>query len=289
MISVAQRFVGCLVKRVPTTRIQGISRTRGGVFALVVLAGMLFGSRAEAQLNPMQKQEMKQHYEKATRAYDVQKYSEAVDEYQKAYEIGGDPAMLYNVAQSYRLADQLSEALRFYRRYLQRSPNARNREDVERKIFDLEKTIEERRRAAAAVPAGPVAPPPVVVVAPPPAPLASHDEGTSGTLVAGIIVASVGAAALATAAITGKMSINKGDEVSTASNNHGTFDPNVEKTGKTLEKVAVISAIGGGVAAIAGVVLIIVSQTGSSETGQHASLLPVIAPGIMGAVATVRF
>ena len=219
---------------------------RCGVFALAVLAGMLFASRAEAQLNPTQKQEMKQHYEKATRAYDVQKYSEAVDEYQKAYEIGGDPAMLYNVAQSYRLADQLSEALRFYRRYLQRSPNARNREDVERKISDLEKTIEERRRAAAAVPAAPVAPPPVVVVAPPPAPLAAHDEGTSSTLVAGIIVASVGAAALATAAITGKMASDKGDQLTSASVNGKIFDPNLEKTGKTLNTVAVISAIGGG-------------------------------------------
>jgi tetratricopeptide (TPR) repeat protein len=139
------------------------------------------------QLTPVQKQEMKQHYEKATRAYDVQKYSEAVEEYQKAYEIGGDPAMLYNVAQSYRLSDQLPEALRFYRRYLQRSPNARNREDVERKISDLERTLEERRKAAAAVPPPP---PPEPVVVPPPPPPKPVKTGGGGKRIAGIVLGS---------------------------------------------------------------------------------------------------
>ena len=240
------------------------------------------------QLTPVQKQEMKQHYEKATRAYDVQKYSEAVDEYQKAYEIGGDPAMLYNVAQSYRLADQLPDALRFYRRYLQRSPNARNREDVERKISDLEKTIEERRKAAAAAPAAPVAPPPQVVVAPPPAPPSAKDEGTSGTLVAGIIVASVGAAALVTAAITGKLASDKADELTRLSMTMGTFDSNLEKNGKTLNTVTIVSAIGGGAAIITGAVLIILSQTGGGETHQ-AVVAPLVGGGMMGATALVRF
>ena len=71
-----------------------------------------------------------------------------MEEYQKAYEIGGDPAMFYNVAQAFRLNGQVSEALHAYRRYLQRSPNARNRPDVERKIGELERTLETRRKAA---------------------------------------------------------------------------------------------------------------------------------------------
>ncbi len=114
-----------------------------------------------AELTPTQKLEMKQLYERATRAYDVGKYNEAIEEYQKAYEIGGDPPMLYNIAQAYRLNDQPGEALRFYRRYLQRAPNARNREDVERKIADLEKSMEEHRKAAAAATPPPVTAPPL--------------------------------------------------------------------------------------------------------------------------------
>src|SRR5438552_6829901 len=106
---------------------------------LMALSVSVAPGRAEAmQTTPAQKQEMMEHYERATRAYDIQKYQEAIDEYQKAYEIAGDPAMLYNVAQAYRLNGQLPEALHSYRRYLQRSPNARNREDVDRKSADRE-------------------------------------------------------------------------------------------------------------------------------------------------------
>ena len=94
-----------------------------------------------------QKDEVKLHYQRATRAYDLQKYTEAIDEYQKAYEISGDPPMLYNIAQAYRLADQPGEAVRYYRRFLQRMPNARNRDDVERKIADQEKLAEQRKKA----------------------------------------------------------------------------------------------------------------------------------------------
>ena len=55
--------------------------------SLIVVLG---AAEARAmQLSPSQKVEMKQHYDKATRAYDIQKYTEAVEEYQKAYEIGG--------------------------------------------------------------------------------------------------------------------------------------------------------------------------------------------------------
>jgi hypothetical protein len=249
------------------------------------------------QLTPAQKAEMKQHYEKATRAYDVQKYGEAVEEYQKAYEIGGDPAMLYNVAQSYRLNDQLQEALRFYRRYLQRSPNARNREDVERKIADLEKTVEERRKAAAAAAAPP---PPPVAAAPPVTPRSDTPvvyEGSGGLRVAGIVLASVGAAGLIAAAVTGKMAKDKGDELTDASMKMKTFDPSVESTGKTLDLVTKVSAIAGGAALVTGTILIIVSSVGGSGPSTpeepRTSALPRVGPlfggGLVGATAAVQF
>jgi tetratricopeptide (TPR) repeat protein len=260
------------------------------VTILIVHSGAPWGARAYAmQLTPVQKQEMKLHYEKATRAYDVQKYSEAVDEYQKAYEIGGDPAMLYNVAQSYRLADQPADALRFYRRYLQRSPNARNREDVERKIAEMEKVVEARRKAAAAAP--PAAPEPVLVAAP--LPRKAKPKPSSGSLrVAGIVVASLGGAGLVTAAITGKLARDKSDQVTKASMNHEIFDENVEANGKALNTVMIVSAIAGGALLVTGAVFILLSGGGASDERQ-ASLSPAVSPmfgpGVMGAAATVRF
>ena len=255
----------------------------------VLLCGLLGGRAYANQLTPVQKQEMKQHYEKATRAYDVQKYSEAVEEYQRAYEIGGDPAMLYNVAQSYRLNDQPGEAQRFYRRYLQRSPNARNRDDVEKKIADLEKTIEERRRKAAAAPP-PVAPAPVVIVPPPPPEMPIRQpEASPGRRVAGIVLAAVGGAALATAAITGKMASDKGAKLTDASTHGEVFDPNLESNGKALNTVAIVSGIVGGVAVVTGAVLILTSR-GAPARERQALISPMVGGGgLVGATAMVQF
>jgi len=274
----------------------------GAIVAVSVLGASVDSAQA-MQLSSQQKQEMKLHYERATRAYDVQKYSEAVEEYQKAYEIGGDPAMLYNVAQAYRLDDQLPEAVRFYRRYLQRSPNARNRDDVEKKIADLEKTIEERRKSAAATPPAPVptpAPTPVAEPAPGPAlgqngnggdAQAGEDPGF-GKRVAGIVFLSVGGAALITSAVTGKMASSKASELTDASNNGGTFDPALESSGKNLNTVAIAAAVFGGVAAAVGTVLLLTAggeSSGESAPSTQALITPVIGGGTVGASALVRF
>ena len=195
------------------------------VFSMMLLA---FGTKeARAQLTPQQKQEIHVHYQQATRAYDLGKYQEAVDEYQKVYEIDGDPVMLYNIAQAYRLNDQPQESIHFYRRYLQRSPEARNKEDVERKITAMEKLIEERRKAAAlvappppktevkpvAVPE-PVPPPPVtppVVVAPPPPP--PPPPPSTARRVLGWSMVGVGVASVAVAIVEGITAKNRGDEL----------------------------------------------------------------------------
>jgi len=274
---------------------------RSIVACLVGIVVALAAGAARAQLSADQKQEMRQHYEKATRAYDIEKYGEAVDEYQKAYEIGGDPAMLYNIAQAYRLNKQLPDALHFYRRYLQRSPNARNREDVERKINDLEQSIEAKRKTdEAAAAAARLRAPPQVVPAQRPAVLASprlvtvpprSSEGGNGMRVAGIVVTSVGPAALITSGITGYLASKKGDDLTNASKNMGRFDPSVESSGKTLNTVAIATVIGGGVMAVVGTVLLVVSGRGSADdtASRPVALAPIVGAGTVGASAALSF
>jgi hypothetical protein len=259
-----------------------------------------------ADLTPAQKLDMKQLYEKATRAYDVGKYNEAIEDYQKAYEIGGDPPMLYNIAQAYRLNDQPGEALRFYRRYLQRAPNARNREDVERKIAELEKTVEERRKAAAAatpppLPAPPVATTPVPTPTPtpvgPPAPTNGPTttpsttpstetpsltvtatpavEAGSGRTLKIVGWSAVGAGVLcgAGALITGLMARSKGQDLTNMSNAGEVFDPNIEHSGKVLNNVTIGLGIAGGVLAVTGAVLVVVGSS-SGSSGESAAPAP---------------
>ena len=291
-------------------------RARAPLFALLLMAlgWTLLGGRAAVamQLTPLQKQEMKQHYERATRAYDLQKYGEAIDEYQKAYEIGGDPPMLYNIAQAYRLNDQPAEAIRYYRRYLQRAPEARNRDYVERKVADLEKPIEDRRKTAATVSPPPppattqqptVAPPPPpvttapappVLTAPPPAlpppPATSH----TGTVV-GIAMIGAGAVAGGLAVYEGLQAKKDGDALTNASRMGGAvFDASwqgKESAGKTANVAAIALGIGGTALAITGAIILITSGD-SAPAGTSAGAVaftPWFGSGIIGGGARLAF
>jgi hypothetical protein len=300
--------------RVFPTRLWRVTRRAiVGVVAPAVLALLLVAAprSARAQMTQAQKDEVKLHYQRATRAYDLQKYQEAIDEYQKAYEISGDPPMLYNIAQAYRLADQPSEAVRYYRRFLQRMPNARNREDVERKIADQEKVADERKKTEpAAPPSSPsTRPPPIVEVKPPPptppvtpqqapaqpppAPEPSHAGAVVGWCLvgAGLIVDGV-------AAYEGYRAKQKGDQLTRDSmaNPPIVFDPSVETAGKNANVAAIALAIGGTAVAVAGVIVLITSGGSSPEQPEKPAtpvarllLTPWLSPGLVGGGARLQF
>jgi hypothetical protein len=286
------------------------------VFSMMLLA---FGTKeVRAQLTPQQKQEIHVHYQQATRAYDLGKYQEAVDEYQKVYEIDGDPVMLYNIAQAYRLNDQPQESIHFYRRYLQRSPEARNKEDVERKITAMEKLIEERRKAAALVAPPPpkaetkpvavpevVAPPPVVTpvvvagAAPPPP---SPPPSTIGRVV-GWSMVGVGVASIAVAIVEGIKAKNRGDELTSMSS---ATDPKVwtpalesiQSEGKTANIVAIVCGIAGTAVGVAGAIVLITNNGSSAPANDNGtppattttvSFAPWVGPGLVGGGMGMRF
>jgi tetratricopeptide (TPR) repeat protein len=258
------------------------------------------------QLSAPQKADMRQHYEKATRAYDVGKYQEAIEEYQKAYEIGGDPAMLYNIAQAYRLNDQPGEAIRFYRRYLQRQPSARNREDVERKVNDLERVAEERRKTAAAVAAAapPIPTPPPEVAAPaspPPAVGVSTErpplEETAGSRrvrrIVGWSLIGAGVAAGGAGGYFALLAKSKADKLSDASRRGDVFDSALERSGKNANLAAMIFGGAGAATVVAGVIVLVTGDSPSEEAAPaqtaRAEVFPLLGGGVVGAGAHVRF
>ena len=291
------------------------------LFAVAAFVAM--GRSAQAQLTPQQKQEIHQHYDRATRAYDLGKYPEAVDEYQKVYEIDGDPVMLYNIAQAYRLNDQPQDAIHFYRRYLQRSPDARNREDVERKIASQEKVIEEKRKAAAAVQPPPIPttpkttpapkPAPVVVEPPPPPPVvttppvittpppAPEPEPPSNTQrIVGWSMVGAGVAADVVAVIEAIVTKNRSDKLSNESSMAAMtgmpvpYDPTIQSEGKTANVIAIVCGIAGTAVAVAGGVVLITNGSSSSDAppaggGSTVSFTPWLGPGLAGGGVGLRY
>ena len=120
---------------------------------VVVLSVGLTAATARAE----DKNAAKDHWERGTKFYDIGKYDDAIKEFEAAYEAKSDPAFLYNLAQSHRLAGHTNEALRLYRTYLRYVPKAANRGDIEDRIKELEKASTEK---PATEPSPPVTAPP---------------------------------------------------------------------------------------------------------------------------------
>ena len=97
-------------------------------------------------------------YERATKLYDLNQFGDALEEFKKAYLAFDDPAFLFNIAQCHRQLGNNAEAVKFYRSYLRKVPEAPNADEVRKLIGTLEETIEREKRAA----------PPAVTAPPPP-------------------------------------------------------------------------------------------------------------------------
>jgi len=94
--------------------------------------------------------------------FKLERYKDALEQYEQGYMARNDASFLYNIAQCHRLMGNKPVALRFYRRFLDEATRVPNRPVVEQHIRDLEKAL--------AAP-GDDAPPPHPPVALPPVPL----------------------------------------------------------------------------------------------------------------------
>lgn len=119
------------------------------------LAVLALALRATAAPTPIttndQRQEARARYAQAVEHFNNGEYAAAADDFLAVYKISPQPALLYNVAQAYRLGNDLEHALVYYQRFVKELPSARQRPDVERRIEELER----RGTHAAAVSAPP--------------------------------------------------------------------------------------------------------------------------------------
>lgn len=115
-------------RMVPTRSSAAATRTLAAAFLTLALwcapraapAGQVEDARAA-----------REHTSRATAAYNLGHYDEASGEFEAAYRLIQDPALLFNVAQAHRLAGHDDKALTAYKAYLRTAdPNAENRENA---------------------------------------------------------------------------------------------------------------------------------------------------------------
>lgn len=111
-----------------------------------------------------------QYASEAEAEYNLGHFAESIPLFEKAYKINPAPILLFNLGQCHRHLGNNERALFFYRRYLDTAPKAQDRQDVEKRMADLERAIAEQaalknrpppdvRRDTASMPAGRQSPP----------------------------------------------------------------------------------------------------------------------------------
>jgi hypothetical protein len=80
----------------------------------------------------------KQAYEEGLRAYNLGKWDEAIQGFEKSYKLSGDATLLFNVGQAQRQAGRPKEATIAYRAYLREFPDSPQREMIEGKLREME-------------------------------------------------------------------------------------------------------------------------------------------------------
>ncbi len=112
------------------------SSRRGVGFALVL--ALVAGGVARGDETADTKQRAMALFQAGNRAYNLGDYQTALPLFRQAYEISGAAAFLFNIAQCYRMLGKHSDAAREYRAYLRESPDAPNREEVKRRIAEMD-------------------------------------------------------------------------------------------------------------------------------------------------------
>ena len=82
--------------------------------------------------------EARNQYQKATAHFAVGEYREAASAYEAAFKLKQDPALLYNAAQSHRLAGDKSTALLLYRNLVKLYPTSTYAVDSQQHVDKLE-------------------------------------------------------------------------------------------------------------------------------------------------------
>jgi tetratricopeptide (TPR) repeat protein len=280
------------------------------ILPCVVVVAVLMGMAPSGLAQSRSKQSAEKHYNKGMTAYSLGHFRAAIEEFEKAYEIKPEPIFLYNIAQSHRQNGNPQQAVFFYRRYLDADPNAKNRPAVEKRISEMEAQLNARKDkdAAKASPIEPSPAPPVVAsqpvataaapapvaVTPPPVdvqepvpPPSPEPRSGRGLRIAGIVVGSVGVAALA-GGIFFYLHASSLHDQAYPPLDRGGYDAGKDDSSKTFRILGWVS-LGVGAAALGTGVVLFSASYGSKNSEKTLALTPLLAPGASGASLSGRF
>jgi len=148
-------------------------------------------------------------YTEGQTAYDAKRYDEAVKAWERSYELSRLPALVFNIAQAYRLRGSCTKAVETYRKFIALDPKSGERPTAEGLIKEMEPCAD--RPAPKPLPKVVVVP----VVDPKKRDVVTRDEGR-GKRIGGVVFAITGIALVGTGAYFGNRAQTLADEVQAA-------------------------------------------------------------------------
>jgi hypothetical protein len=97
-------------------------------------------------------------YQEGITNYNLGEFDKAIEKFKAAYALTGAPGLLFNVAQAYRLKKDYEQALYFYKTYLRLDPDAPNKADVDARVAEMERMMQEQKNLDKAKPVGTIPP-----------------------------------------------------------------------------------------------------------------------------------
>ena len=134
-----------------------MTRLWGTVLAAAIVSASVPHAVAQPAPPANAEEEAKTKFLAGKQSYRLGEYDEAIALWKEAYRLKDNPAFLFNIGQAYREKGDLPKALQFFESYLKEAPaNASNRSDVEQRVVELKKLIEDQRASAKRPPNEPV-------------------------------------------------------------------------------------------------------------------------------------
>lgn len=111
-----------------------------------VLLSPVSVAHADSSETKQNEKKAKKHFRQGQRMFAMGRFRPALESYEKAYTLSKYPDILFNMAQCYRNLGDYESAVFHFRTYLEKKPDAKNREAVTELITKLEIEMEEADR-----------------------------------------------------------------------------------------------------------------------------------------------
>jgi tetratricopeptide (TPR) repeat protein len=239
-------------------------------------------------------------WQKGSVEYALGHYAVAATHYEAAYRLVEDPTLLFNLAQSHRLAGDIDEALATYRSFLRKAPaSSPERESARKKIVELEAIVATRAASPGApsssVAAKSISPEPALSPAIEPQAQAEQSDARHTRRALEIVAVGTGAAGVIVGSVFGLLARSEwnqakascGGEPSHCSDAPSAI-PHQSRASKDAD-VATGAFVVGGALLATGAVLYLTGGIHETSNAPGLTVLPTLAPGLAGVSLARRF